>query len=277
MQELLRNAWQGWRQYISDGKLAVLLLAVLLWYWFGRNREQEKQGALYRYTTLMAVCCICPVTAALLQVYQTRFYDYRWIWFLVPMTLLIGYGCTTFLAKYWEQWKYKKQERGMTLVLTGMCAGILVLCGGLGGGTALEGAGAGTETEKLLETLLAKQEGNVCLWAPREVMSRVRALNGSIRLIYGRNMWDEALGGYSYDTCSEEEIALYEWMCLLEDEARTEGELQENAAENAYLAREKGVNTILLPGRVEEGVLQQMEAALGAEAEPLDDYYLLCW
>lgn len=277
MQELLRNAWQGWRQYISDGKLAALLLAVLLWYWFGRNRVQEKQGALYRYTTLMTVFCICPVTAALLQVYQTRFYDYRWIWSLVPMTLLIGYGCTTFLAKYWEQWNYNKQERGTTLMLTGICAGVLVLCGSLGGGTALESTGAGTQTEELLETLLVKQEGNVCLWAPQEVMGRVRARNGNIRLIYGRNMWDEALSGYSYDTYSEEEIALYEWMCLLEDEGQTEGELRENAAENASLAREKGVNTILLPGRVEESILQQMEAALGASAELLDGYYLLCW
>lgn len=273
MQELLRNAWQGWQQYISAGKVAALLLAVLLWYWFGRSREQEKQGTLYHYTTLMSILCICPVTAVCLQLYQTKFYDYQWIWSFVPVTLVIAYGGTTFLAKNWEQWKEKTQERVKIVTVTALCAGALLLCGSLGKDTGLEYIEAEAETEELLELLLERQDGEVCLWAPREVMSKARALNGKIKLVYGRNMWDKSLDGYAYDTYTEAEKELYEWMCVVE----TQGDTEEKTAKYADMAGDKGVNTLLLPIQIEEQLLRQMESATGAVAEEVGAYYLLCW
>ena len=97
MRELLRNAWLGWQNYTDDGKLAALLLAALLFLWL-RNKKVSQKGFL-SYAVLMTACCIFPVTAVLLMLYQTKFYDYQWIWSLVPVTPVIAWGITEFLTE----------------------------------------------------------------------------------------------------------------------------------------------------------------------------------
>jgi hypothetical protein len=100
MTELLRNASLGWADYKGSGKLAILLLAALMYLWFAG--KWRKQKALVLYTTVAAVCCILPVTAALLMLYQTKFYDYQWIWSIVPLTAVTAYGATLFLEQQWR-------------------------------------------------------------------------------------------------------------------------------------------------------------------------------
>jgi len=51
--ELLGNAWDGWSNYITEGKLAALLFVVLLYFWFyKKEEEQKKPDILYN-------CCLC--------------------------------------------------------------------------------------------------------------------------------------------------------------------------------------------------------------------------
>ena len=78
----MTDAWLGWKSFISNGKLAALLLAALIFLWYNRKQVERK---LLVYTSVMAVCCILPVTAVVLMGYQTKFYDYEWIWSLVPL------------------------------------------------------------------------------------------------------------------------------------------------------------------------------------------------
>ena len=54
MTELLRNASLGWADYKGSGKLAILLLAALMYLWFAG--KWRKQKALVLYTTVAAVC-----------------------------------------------------------------------------------------------------------------------------------------------------------------------------------------------------------------------------
>ena len=77
MAELLRNAWQGWFRVTDEGKLMALFMGSLLFLWIGYEREKQKQ--LLRYGIMMAICCVLPVTAVILMLYQTKFYDYEWI------------------------------------------------------------------------------------------------------------------------------------------------------------------------------------------------------
>lgn len=311
MLELLTNAWQGWQRYTDNGKYAALLVLVLLFLWF---RREEKQKVLLIYTTLVAVLCIFPVSAAVLMAYQTRFYDYEWIWNYVPVTLMIAYGGTVFLTGCWKSYQKSIWKcAGMTLAVLA----VVVLCGSLDS-KAYEDAVEYPEdgqVQALLAVVAGEAAGQeICLWAPENVMASARAYDGNIRLIYGRDMWDAALGGYSYDTYGEVEEKLYLWMCNVEEtgtleyalgpesagaaeEAVPEAEKAsavveaenagadaeavpetENVIDGAWCveaARAAGVNRIVLPGNIEAEALGQLAETAQAEVVQYEEYYLL--
>lgn len=241
MSELVRNARLGWLHYIDNGKVAALLLAVLLFLWLGRHLRQKR---LLLYTTVMTMLCICPLTAALLMVYQTKFYDYEWIWSLVPATLVIAMGGTIFLAEIWKS--YGRRESWKPAVLTVFCLGVLLLCGSLGRHAWQEGQTfTNLETEErrqiaaALDAILAEEgilgQGSteksqtICLWAPQEVMEYARAYSGRFCLPYGRNMWDDALNAYSYEAYDDTAREMYEWMCIMEEGVQDQGGILEES------------------------------------------------
>ena len=267
MLELLTNAWQGFEQYRSGGKYIALLLVVLLFFWFGRKENKEK--VLLIYTTLVTVLCIVPVGAVFLMTYQTRYYDYVWIWNYVPVTLMIAYGGTIFLTDSWEH--YQKNAWKCVGITVAVLA-LLVLCGNLNRGqdTIFSESGKKGETQAVLAVLAEQtKEQDICLLAPKNIMAEARAYDGNIRLIYGRNIWDAALGGYSYETYSKAQEDLYLWMSEVEET----GELSD--IQSVEAAGEAGVNRILLPDTVEVGKLQQLSGTMDIEITKLGSYYLL--
>lgn len=210
MAEFLYNAWSGWTGYTDDGKLPVMLMAVLLFLWFGR--KQKEQWALLVYASAMTVCCILPVTAALLMRYQTKFYNYEWIWSLVPVTAVTAFGLTVFWTEYRAenagQWK-------KVLPVTLLMLSVLLLCGSLGKTVwnRQERKEERARAYLIAEQLSARYSGEVlCLWAPREIAEYVREKEAGISLLYGRNIWDGFLNAYSYDKYNEDTVMLEQWM-----------------------------------------------------------------
>lgn len=273
MEELLRNAWLGWQDYRYYGKMAALLLASLLF--LGFSKKWRRQGALFLYTTAMTVCCVLPVTAILLMLYQTKFYDYEWIWSMVPLTAVTAYGITVFLAQYWTGFKAAQWRRGVPV--TALLLTAILLSGGLG-----RQAGTADKAERqsayaVLEQVLELCPGSdICLWAPQEIMEYAREADSRIRLPYGRNMWDISLNAYSYDIYDERVILMYQWMEQVRENGQTDMEEESVTLEDSVgNALELGVNCILLPGDVESEAVQRMEKALGTKAQQVEDYYLL--
>lgn len=274
MQELLKNAWTGWQAYTEAGKYAALLVVVLLFFWF--RKEECREKLLLVYTTVMMVCCIFPVSAALLMKYQTLFYDYAWIWSYVPLTMVIAYGVVVFLGGQWK--KYKKASRwGITL----MVLVLIALCGRLG--QPAFGGEREAQERKQTEAIIAAVaetagEQKICLWAPREIIESVRGLRADIRLIYGRNIWDAALGAYFYEPYGETEESLYLWMCNAEETGNWEYTTQDGSVLDGVAcvksAVAAGVNRILLPGTMEIEGLRVLSDALETEARQMDGYYL---
>lgn len=274
MTELLETAWQGWADYTMNGKLAALLIVAILFLraCYEKIRHQE----LWIYSAAVTVCCMLPLTAALLMLYQTRVYDYRWIWSMVPLTAVIGYAATVFLTEYLPD----QGQRGKKRVMPAACFLLVVflLSGGLD--TSLYAA-EGLEEEKHAEEVLSGlrerlPDRELMLWAPREIMEYAREYDSSIRLIYGRNIWDPSLSVYIDDVYSPEVYELQRWM----DAAGT-GEEQDADEETANdvrkyltLVSEKGINCILLRKEVDADTVALLEDQWNIEAEILDDYYL---
>lgn len=284
MQELLKNAWQGWLYYTECGKYAALLLAVLLYLWFCRERCKEQ--LLLVYTTIVTGCCIFPITAAILMKYQTLFYDYQWIWGCVPVTLMIAYGAVVFLEEQKERRKKEKdggKHNGAYIAaLTVAMVAVVVLCGRPGKAVeGMVGDSIGRENIKEILVGLEQQAGEreILLWAPAEVMELARGLQPDIRLVYGRDMWEAALGAYSYDVYSETEQQLYLWMCNVEETGglnfTTESGVVLDGMWGIQTAEALGVNGILLPDTVSTEELQQLLNKSGQAVKQIAGYYLL--
>ena len=293
MREMIRNAWLGWQNYTDNGKLAALLLMALLFFWLGKREKRNKFFTFIVYTTIMTVCCICPFTAAVFMQYQTRFYDYPWIWSLVPVTMIIALAGTLLWIELTEEYARKKGKLWKCAGITAMMVSVICLCGRMGNTIWESGQEIQKEieTSRVLEIITENGENtNIVLWAPQGIMEYARALNGCIRLPYGRNMWDDALNAYSYDTYGDTEKTLYVWMSNAEEtgegvafieigkEAALEPERTQKvtitAAECVDMAAELGVTHILLPENMRQETLEELENRLGTPLEQVEGYYL---
>ncbi len=277
MTDLFRNAGLGWADYKADGKLAALLIAALLYLWLtGKAKEQK---TLILYATVAAVCCILPVTAVPLMLYQTKFYDYEWIWSLVPLTAVTAYGLVIFLEGQWK----RRDGRGFrgALPVTALVFLAISLCGNLGGDPQeraeknAERKEAIAVTQMLLESY---PEEEICLLAPAGILEYARETDPRIRLVYGRNMWDMSLNAYAYDTYDEKTTELYQWVELVEQSAdgwmpdEDKEEILHALKERIRDALERKVNCILLPAAVPSEIAERMEAVLGTKARTMGDY-----
>ncbi len=283
MTELLKNAWLGWEQYIQDGKLIALFLAVLLFGWFYKKCA-EHQG-LWLYATVATVGCICPMTAALLMTYQTKFYDYQWIWSAVPVTMLTAYGITLFLSEQWSS--NNKAKRKTAVAVTLLALGILLLSGGMGNSYEenLQREQERAECEEAYRMMaelrrMAGEDASVTLWAPADILEYAREADGGVKLLYGRNMWDISLNAYSYDEYSEEIKALYEkmenWAGAEMSDADEPGAAGlRNPAEYALVAVREGVNCIIVPDSVAWAAVLDMAEVLGTKPQRVEDYWVL--
>lgn len=287
MWESVQKAWVGWQSFMDGGKLVAPALAAVA-YMVMRKGRLGPAGRLVRYGGIAAVLCICPVTAALLMLYQTAFYDYPWIWSMVPLTALIALGGTVFLTDQWKKGGWRTFL--YNTVLTLLCVGALVLCGGLGESRvdAAEQRRERVRAEAVLAEAKAVCGEEFCLWAPQEILEYARTQDGKISLLYGRDMWDAALHAYSYDMYSEDTEALYLWMEHLRDYGAEGFGTKESAAEGRECVRRAfamGVDVILLPEDVpgldemehktEEEILQMLLMGEDLEIIRLEGYFLL--
>ena len=277
MTELLRNAWNGWRAYTDPGKLAALLLVSLVFLWIYYKRVPRKEFLIY--TTMTEVCSIFPVTPAALMLYQTRFYDYEWIWSIVPLTAVTAYGATLFLEQQWRDADGGGWRKALPVTLLLLLA--VLLCGNLGenGEESAQKNAEKAESETVVQMIgEAWPEEDICLLAPRKILEYAREADGRLRLAYGRNMWDISLNGYAYDTYDRKTSDLYRWMGWAEQSAgvwmpeEDREEMLATVERRAEDAVELGVNCILLPEGVPGEIRERMEAALGTRAEEMDDY-----
>ena len=287
MSELLRNAWMGWLAFSKAGKLGGVLLLVLVTLWL-LKLGKERQRTLLLYTTVMTVLCIFPVTAAVLMLWQTKFYDYQWIWTVVPVTGMIACGCVLFLDWIWKGSYPKKAQ----LVVTCLVLGMLLLCGGIGSPDkdVRDLKKERKEIAAVLSQVRGESDGKVCLWAPKEVIAQARTIDPQIILLYGRNMWEAHLNAYSYDVYDQDRRNLYVWMVMigrygtLDVPAAVDVDVVGDRLEPgshmeglSYVRKavELGANRILLPGIMKEEALETLRGELGAETSKVGNYWLI--
>lgn len=287
MMELLGRAWQGWIDYIDDGKLPALLFAALFFLWLGgkktevearqrigqRAGQEQERKTLLLYATVTTVCCVLPLTAAVLMLYQTNFYSYEWIWSMVPLTAVTAWGGVAVLEEIWPKLGAKDWRKGLPGAAILLAA--VLLCGSLGP-PAWSQEGQAKERQHVYDLLRRVRElcpgESLCLWAPREIMEYAREADAGILLPYGRNMWDITLNAYSYDTYGEEKEVMYQWMEELQGRMPEETVFLSGLC--AGYAVDAGVTCILLPESRDPETVQELEKALQVKAQKLEGYWV---
>lgn len=279
MTELLRNAWLGWLDFTSGGKLAGLFLAALVYLWLSGKWKAHK--TLFFYAVSITLCCILPLTAAVLMLYQTRFYDYVWLWSLAPVTAVTAWAAVEVTERLTADTRISKWKIRFPVTV------LLLMILALSSGTVKSVFDPEKERQErqqaweVLETLEKNQDGEICLWAPREILAYAREFDGSVKLLYGRNMWDYSLDAYSYDIYPNEMRELFLWMenadsdgvAVVKDEER--GNIVLNGADCVTAALEEGANCILLPDSIEPQIVREIVETVDVELSQVGKFYLL--
>lgn len=208
LSDLLGRMTESYTQWISYGKYPAVLLAALLVLWFMGIKKTKK---LWLYGCVSLVCVLCPLTAYYLDRLQTNFYAYGELFALIPVTGIMACGMTLALRKAAEG-KNRKYAGVLALL---MAMGIV-----LSGSLSLRHVGVSPadnrykipqEELEVLQTVTGDEE-NVRLLAPDSILSYVRAYDGNIELIYGRNMNELLLNAYVYDTYDDNVWLIHEQM-----------------------------------------------------------------
>ena len=58
-----------------------------------------------------------PVTAVGLMLYQTKFYDYEWVWSIVPLTAMTGFAVTVFVTDILKEFIGGDRKKQIAVVL----------------------------------------------------------------------------------------------------------------------------------------------------------------
>ncbi len=281
----LEKAVDGIGRYGAAQKLLVIFLAVLMFAWLSeKNKITQKQNRLLIYSLFMTVVLLVPITAAVVLIYQTAYYDYEWSWSMVPVTAVIAFGIVLLL----EQELSKKRKSLLTVVI--VC--ILCLCGNQGVCQKVPEKEAliRGETNGILKGVYAVSDSQKSvLWGPSGVMQEVRRRDGNVMLVYGRDMWDEKAGAYDYEAYSRELTEAYVWLeeamahydlaAGLDKPDETMRFLEEQYGWTKGTERhleeviKAGANTIVLPTLIGDYIEESIKEAAAAQNKDLKSVF----
>lgn len=284
MREVWEAAWsavrEGFRAAKGNGQYLALFFVGLAAIAFYKDKREKQY---WYYGIWMFICLLFPPCMWMLMKYQTNFYAAASLWALLPVTGMTAYGAVALLDMAERAYGKKAGFWGAghgKHALAGVFCTVILLAGSLSppSGTVDIAAAEEKIPEAQREVLewIAEQVEEPCVWAPQEVMEYARACSGEIRLLYGRNMWEEALNAHTYDIYTEEYVFLYAWMeRLLAGAQASPLENMELAVETAV---QMGCNVLVL--RAEDTWIEAEEACVNAMgylkgASAVGDYRIL--
>ena len=247
----------GFHEVTRDNKVLVFfLLGTLLLCCFRELRRHflsRRTMPLALYAGAASVLVILPPTAWALSLYFTAYDSYAMFWSIVPVNLLIAFtGCTAFFA--YEE-KLRSLSLPMRAALLLLLTAAVLLCGDCGQGLWRRDAAPKEEPDPVKELRSRYPEGTYLL-APDDIQAAVRIYAPEFQTLYGRDLWDPSLQGYTYDKYSEEIALCRDALTDFRYYARLS-----DAEKVLQTAADTGVRTVLLPGNEESRPEELSKAA----------------
>ena len=252
MIKLLESLGAGKGSFAENGQYLALFLAALLFLWL-LGEGKRKEFKIFAF--VVGLILLCPLTAKLLIIYQSAFYDYETAWVWLPLTAVVAYALVVAATKMlslltgedrkWKETVSGKKAKLYECAVIGVLAALLFFSGTVSLTETMTEAtsradGIPKEVGEVLDLVEIPQGETVLLAAPDEVVSWARIYNGGIILLYGRDMAETALTAYLYDKYPSDIVELHDWL---------HGTLPAPAlVEEAYLQEETYVEQCLLAG-----------------------------
>ncbi len=209
--DYLSRTTGGMEQFFAADKMVVLLLAVFFLFWLQDKKMTSSEGdRLLIFALVAGILLLCPFTAMVGVIYQTAFYDYEWLWSMVPVTIILSYAAVLVYDTKVDNTNWKKKVASVVAFLF-----LLFWCGNQGMLKTVDTDEAEQQKKvsQMLEVLVQEAtEGEIVLWAPKSIMQETRRRTGAIKLVYGRDMWEAKAGAYDYEAYSDVLIEAYEWI-----------------------------------------------------------------
>ena len=206
-----------------EGQYLMLFMTALL---FILLTEGQNKKEFVRFSLAMLLLLLFPPTAWLLIRYQTAFYGHQNIWRLLPLTAVLAYGLVLAETKMLSSMAEVKGPRRLScggkkeglyeaFVLAVLIV-LLFLCGTLSLGRAVTDERARMdglpEEAAILAFLDIPKDDFVYLLAPDKISSWARVYSGNLLLPYGRDLYEQELTAFLYDTYDEEMQQLHDWI-----------------------------------------------------------------
>lgn len=224
MSNLLNSMKAGYTGFVEDGQFLMLFMAALLLLWIIED-SSKKELRTFGLTILLVL--LFPITAKILIIYQTAFYDYEDLWQILPVTAILAYGLmiaffkmTAALTREYGRWKSatpKRKEHVYEVVTVLILTSILFLCGTLS--PAKEVTAKAENAERIPKTVVnvldvvKTEEGlEEYILSPDEIMTWARIYSSDILLPYGRDFIEPELSAYTYDIYNEDTKELHDWV-----------------------------------------------------------------
>lgn len=224
MIKLLESWGAGKGSFAENGQYLVLYLAALIFLWLlGEGKRKEFKW----FSLVTGILLLCPVTARLLTVYQTAFFDYETVWVWLPLTALLAYGLVVAAAKMLQlltredrKWKAAvsgRREKIYEGLIIGTLAVLLFLSGTVSVAESVTEKvtrkdGLPEEIGEVLDLIEIPEGETVLLAAPDEVVTWARIYDGDMKLLYGRDMTEMELTAYLYDKYPSDIMGLHDWV-----------------------------------------------------------------
>lgn len=248
MKEFWTDMQAGMEAFSTGGQFMALFLGSLLFLFLIKPKENRH---FRNYALIFTVLACFPFTAFLLAEYRTDYYNYASLLGLLPVVTVTALGLTEGAQILTETGKKLGKRTGYAVfgglfVLIALCGTVSVLHTDLPKSNGFDKIPA--EERQVLELLSVRNETEeLYVWAPDPVLTWARVYDGKLKLLYGRDLWNNALSGYTYDVYGEEQKALYDWMNInwIEVEAYSL-ETDLTPGEAFLLAKDCGCNLVVL-------------------------------
>ncbi len=273
-------ALDGFAEWITAYKYLAPIIGFMLYGYAYRERYKgRKQREFWLYGLIVIALLMVPVTAIFFLIYQTRFYDYGWVWSMAPLTAILAWGVVELVFEQLTPETIIGGERlnGKRIVPIRLCAllaafAVFFMLGNQGRlqQTSEEELQARESSEEILQYMEAQALlQNTILWGPKDIMQYMRSHNGEVTLFYGRDMWDAKSGAYDYEAYEDAEIACYNWIEMISGALNLYLVEVEQAPEEVHLALAsekflqeavaRGVDAIILPTQITPWMERKMQ------------------
>lgn len=204
------------------------------------DRLSTKAKCFFYFSVISFVLCSIPITGAVLYLWQVPFYDYGYIWSLFPVAAAFGAGMISFLQNPAEKEQTNKSTTNNTVskklprkVLEKLPIALLLLFLFILSCmirpetevTFYNHTDMDTEYQELLSFLdQVYEEGDytdrAMVLAPSEISYYLPLVTNHYSVMYGRDLEDATLEGYTFDKYSEETRNIYHLINLVAKEGR---------------------------------------------------------